>query len=406
MFQIRRRIQTLISRSRAGDARGPVPAGLPPHLLRGDEPTLPSQWYIDPAHHRRELASIWYRRWLCVGREDELPAPRDFAVAGIGDQSVLLVRDQDGGLRAFHNTCRHRGSRLCDEERGRLRGAAIVCPYHGWTYGLDGSLRGARYQIESPAFRREEHSLHPVAVDCWGGFLFVNLQGEAAPPLLSELGEAPGALGAWPLASLRVGHREVLELACNWKVFWENFSECFHCPGVHPELSRLVPIYGRGLLDPADEGAPPSEKEAERPGPLAPGAVTWTLDGRSELPPLPGLGEAERRRGQVFGVSWPSTFVVAHVDYVRSVRLRPIGPERTELVVEWLFDPALLARGDLDLERIVALGRLVVEQDSRACERNQQGLHSLAHRQGVLVPQEYGVFAFQQWVREQLGETG
>jgi Rieske 2Fe-2S family protein len=430
MFQIRRRIQTLISRSRAGDGRGPVPtgrmgdgcgpapAGLPPHLLRGDEPTLPSRWYIDPAHHRRELASIWYRRWLCVGREEELPAPRDFAVVGIDDQSVLVARDQDGGLRAFHNTCRHRGSRLCDEERGRLRGAAIVCPYHGWTYGLDGSLRGARYQVESPAFRREEHSLHPVAVDSWGGFLFVNLQGEAAPPLPSELGEAPQALGAWPLASLRVGHREVLTLACNWKVFWENFSECFHCPGVHPELSRLVPIYGRGLLDPADEGAPPRgtggephgplapPHVSEPPGPLAPPAVTWTLDGRSELPPLPGLGEAERRRGQVFGVSWPSTFVVAHVDYVRSVRLRPIGPERTELVVEWLFDPTLLARGDLDLERVVALGRLVVEQDSRACERNQQGLHSLAHREGVLVPQEYGVFAFQQWVRDQLGDAG
>jgi Rieske 2Fe-2S family protein len=394
------------SGSGPGRAGGPVGAVRPSHLLRGDEPTLPSRWYIDPAHHRRELASIWYRRWLCVGREEELPAARDFSVIGIGDQSVLLVRDPELGLRAFHNTCRHRGSRLCDVERGRLRGAAIVCPYHGWTYGLDGSLRGARHQIESPAFRREERSLYPVAVGSWGGFLFVNLLGEEAPPLASELGEAPEALGAWPLASLRVGHREALALACNWKVFWENFSECFHCPGVHPELSRLVPIYGRGLLDPADEGAAPSSELGETDGPLAPGAVTWTLDGRSDLPPLPGLGDAERRRGQVFGVSWPSTFVVAHVDYVRSVRLRPVGPERTELVVEWLFDPSLLARGDLDLDRIVALGRLVVEQDTRACERNQRGLHSLAHREGVLGPQEYGVFAFQQWVREQLRDAG
>jgi Rieske 2Fe-2S family protein len=134
--------------------------------------------------------------------------------------------------------------------------------------------------------------------------------------------------------------------------------------------------------------------------------VTWTLDGRSDLPPLPGLGEAERRRGQVFGVWWPSAFVVAHVDYARNVRLRPLGPERTELIVEWLFDPAVLAREDLDLERVVALGRRVVEQDGRACERNQQGLHCLAHERGVLVPQEYGVFAFQQWVRAQLGDGG
>jgi Rieske 2Fe-2S family protein len=388
-----------------GDRDAPAP-DTPSHLLRGDEPTLPSQWYIDPAHHRRELAAIWYRRWLCVGREEELPAPRHFAVFEIGDQSVLVVRDPGGALRAFHNTCRHRGSRLCDEARGRLRGAAIVCPYHGWTYGLDGSLRGARHQIRSPAFRPEEHPLHPVALDRWGGFLFVNLLGAAAPPLASELGSAPEALGRWPLPSLRVGHREVVPLACNWKVFWENFSECFHCPGVHPELSRLVPIYGRGLLDPADEGRPAASGGAEATGPLAPGARTWTLDGQSGLPPLPGLGEAERRRGHVFGVFWPSAFVVAHVDYARNVRLRPLGPERTELVVEWLFDPAVLARRDLDLERVVALGRLVVEQDGRACERNQRGLHCLAHEQGVLVPQEYGVFAFQQWVRERVAEAG
>jgi Rieske 2Fe-2S family protein len=155
--------------------REPTPPRAPPHLLRGDEPTLPSHWYIDPAHHSRELAAIWYRHWLCVGREEELPRDRDFAGFGIGDQSALVVREPGGGLRAFHNTCRHRGSRLCDQARGRLRGAAIVCPYHGWTYGLDGALRGARHQIASPAFRREEHSLYPVAVDRWGGFLFVNL---------------------------------------------------------------------------------------------------------------------------------------------------------------------------------------------------------------------------------------
>jgi Rieske 2Fe-2S family protein len=318
---------------------------------------------------------------------------------------VLVVRDRGGEVRAFHNTCRHRGSRLCGEARGRLRGDAIVCPYHGWTYGLDGSLRGARHQIESPAFRREDHSLYPIGVDRWGGFLFVNLLGEAAPPLASELGEAPEALTSWPLATLRAGHREVLSLACNWKVFWENFSECFHCPGVHPELSRLVPVYGRGLLDPRDAAPRPHGDEAATSGPLAPGAVTWSLDGRSDLPPLPGLGEAERRRGQVFGVFWPSAFVVAHVDYARNVRLRPLGAERTELVVEWLFDPAVLARDDLDLERVVAFGRRVVEQDARICERNQQGLHCLAHERGVLVPQEYGVFAFQQWVREQLGRA-
>jgi Rieske 2Fe-2S family protein len=380
-----------------GESTGAIRAGGERPL-----PTLPSRWYFDPEHHRRELEAIWYRSWLCVGRAEEVARPREFRVASIGDQSVLWLRDLSGALRAFHNTCRHRGSRLACEEAGRLPGASIVCPYHGWTYSLEGAWLGAKHQLPCPAFRAEDHSLYPVAVDTWGGFVFVHLEGEAAPPLAPALGEAPGELARWPLESLRVGLREATRIACNWKVFWENFSECFHCPGVHPELSRLVPVYGRGLLAASDD--PRAGAGDAAPGPLAPGAVTWTLDGRSDLPPLPGLGEAERARGQTFGVLHPSAFVVAHVDYARSVRVRPQGPEETELVVEWLFSPEALARPDFDLARMSALGRLVVAQDARACERNQQGLRCLRHEQGVLLPQEYGVQAFQRWVRERLGE--
>ena len=367
-------------------------------LLDRVEPGLPSAWYHDAGHYRRELDALWLRGWLYAGRADEL-GPRDYRVIGIGDQSVLLVRDPAGGLRAFHNVCRHRGSELCPGPAGRLRGPAIVCPYHGWTYSLEGALLGTPHQLPGGGFRREDHSLYRVAVDTWAGFAFVNPGGEAAPPLADALGTAPADLASWPLAELRVGATTTRSVACNWKVFWENFSECFHCPGVHPELSRLVPAYGKGLLD---EGDDPTAPPAGLRSGLAAGAVTWTRDGQSRLPPFPGLSRAEREAGQTFGVLRPGFFVVAHVDYARAVRVLPLGPEQTQLHVEWLFDPAALASPEFDLEHATALGRLVVEQDASICERNQRGLRSRRHAHGVLVPQEYGVFDFHQWLRRGL----
>jgi Rieske 2Fe-2S family protein len=369
-------------------------------LLPGVEPGLPARYYLDPDHYRRELEAFWYRGWLCVGRDEDLPRPRDYRLLRVGDQSILIARDLAGRLRAFHNTCRHRGSALCSEPSGRLAGASIICPYHGWTYSLAGELLGTPNQISPPDFRKQDYALYRVAVDAWAGFVFVNLLGDDAPPLAAALRSIPDDLAHWPLAELRVGHRVARELRCNWKIFWENFSECFHCPGVHPELSHLVPAYGRGLMEASDD-----PRGTTPPG-LVEGAVTWTLDGKRRLPAFEGLDAEERRRGHTFGVLPPSMFVVAHVDYVRLVRMLPRGPETMELAMDWLFSSAALARDDFDREHAVALGERVMEQDARACERNQEGLHCARHERGVLVPQEYGVLQFQRWIRQGLGDAG
>jgi Rieske 2Fe-2S family protein len=377
-----------------------MPSDRPSQLLDRVEQTLPSSAYIDPEVHDRELEAIWYRSWVCVGRSRELARERDYLVVKVGNQSVVVCRDLDDRLRAFHNSCRHRGSLLCTEAAGRFAGPSIICPYHGWTYSLKGELRGARHQVSQPDFRKSDYPLHSVAVDEWGGFVFVHLLGDAANPLESALGEMPELFANWRIDDLVVGHRIEKTLACNWKIFWENFNECFHCPGAHPELCRIVPIYGLGLTAESDESgsaAPPDEEP-----PLVPGAVTWTLDGSTRLPLLPGLGEKELSRGQWFGVHLPAMFVVAHPDHVRSVRMLPRGPEQTELIVEWLFQPETLERPDFDLEHCVALARAVVEQDARLCELNQAGLHSMRHDHGVLVAQEYDVYQFQQWVRRAL----
>jgi Rieske 2Fe-2S family protein len=375
-------------------------ADRPERLLERVEPTLPARDYLDPAHYCRELDAIWYRSWLCIARSENVAREREFVVARIGDQSILVCRDGDDRLHAFHNACRHRGSELCAEAAGRFRGRSIVCPFHGWTYALTGELLGARHQLSQTDFRKENYPLHRVAVGEWAGFVFINLLADEAPPLESWLADGPERLANWRIAELRVGRRLETKVACNWKIFWENFSECFHCPGVHPELCDLIPTYGRALIDAADDPDPSAPDT--RGAPLAPGAVTWTLDGSSRLPPLPGLDRAEQDAGQTFVVALPSMFVVAHRDYVRCVRVLPRAPEQTELIVDWLFEPETLERPDFDLEHYVALGRRVVEQDARVCERNQRGLHSMRHEAGVLVAQEYGVHEFQNWVRKAL----
>lgn len=369
------------------------------------EPSLPSRSYFDPEQYQRELDAIWFRNWLCVGRSEELAEPRDYKVVDVGNQSILVIRDHEGQLHAFHNTCRHRGSVLRANACGRFSGNTIVCPYHAWTYSLDGELKGTPHQLQSPDFHIQDFSLYRVALDTWGGFIFVNLIGEAAPPLVDSLNELTDEVANWSLEPMRVGRRIERTVACNWKIFWENFLECFHCPGVHPELCRIVPIYGRGLQAEDEDPNCPPELVGRGMAPLAPGAVTWTLDGQTELPELPGLDDADRERGQSFGVLLPTLFVCAHIDYVRTVHILPLSPEKTRLVVEWLFSKEALEQGDAGLrERATALGVLVVEQDARACELNQRGLRCLQHERGVLVPQEYDVLNFHHWIRNALGK--
>ena len=360
-------------------------------------PTLPSTCYYDAAHHRRELERIWYRSWLCAGRAEDVPDPGDYRVVEVGSQSVILTRDEAQRLRAFHNTCRHRGSLLCEEARGRFRNHRIVCPYHAWTYSLSGELRATPWRIEDGSFDAAKFPLYEVAAGEWAGFVFINLDPEAGAFDARVLGDLPSRFANWRLGQARAARTLEVDLACNWKIFWENFSECYHCPGVHPTLCDIVPVFGRGLTS-GDFIATAGPADS----PLAEGAVTWSMDGDTELPWFEGLNEEERRAGHTYGVLLPGAFLVAHVDYARLVQVLPLAPERTRLVVSWLFPARTLARSDLDLDRATELGERVVREDGRACELNQKGLHSIRHEAGVLVGQETWVLELHRWVRERL----
>jgi Rieske 2Fe-2S family protein len=256
-------------------------------------------------------------------------------------------------------------------------------------------------------FDPADYPLYDIAVRDWHGFVFVNLAGGQAKPFAQAFDRGSDRLDNWPLDALVSGHVYETVMACNWKVFWENFNECLHCPGVHPELCDTVPIYGRAIMGERDDPNFPDHADIDDPkykGGLRPGAQTWSMDGRPQGPGFPGLTDAERKAGQSYVTSLPSAFIVAHVDYVRVVRLRPLGPERTELHAEWLFPAETLADPKFDMANVVDFAVLVMEQDARACELNQAGLRSIRHEAGVLMAEEYYVHRFHEWVNAALKE--
>ncbi len=372
-------------------------------LLTEAKPTLPSTWYYDPAHYELELNTIWYQDWVCVGRLDEIPNPGDYLSVTIGNQRLVVTRSVNMRFKVFHNTCRHRGSILCNSERGHFRNERIICPYHTWTYSLDGALLATPNRVETDDFDTREYSLYEVHSDTWGGFIFVNMQEEPKNSLSEFLGREAEYLANWPIADMVSVQQDRMAVACNWKIFWENYSECYHCPRVHPELSRIVPVYKKGLLNSGDDKdwRPEYVGDDGRPR-VAKGLHTWTRDGKSSLPPIDGVSNDERRAGMTFASFTACMYVVGHPDYVRSVRLLPTGPESVELIVDWLLLPGVAESHASELEHLFELGRLVVEQDGAICEVNQDGLRSLRHEVGVLVPQEHALWEFHEWLRERM----
>jgi Rieske 2Fe-2S family protein len=367
---------------------------------------LPASDYIDPARYQRELREIWHRNWVYVCRASELPVPRAWRTFELGDQSVLLVRNERGELKGYFNTCRHRGAALCRGSTGKFPPAGIICPYHAWRYGFDGALLQTSSLSCPDAFGKEDYSLYKISVNLWNGCVFVALTGH--PPAFGASFDQPlDRLDRWHLEDLVVGHRFQKTVACNWKVFWENYNECLHCPGVHPRLSSLVPIFGRGLQDPLDDPHWQRHARDEDPkyrGGIRRGAQSWTTDGSPVGVPFPDVSAEDRSLGQIYITCLPAAFIVGHMDYVRIVRLLPLAPEQTELTVEFLVLPETLRDPACDLSRAVEFTQAVMQEDADACELNQRGLRSAPHQHGVLMPEEYLVAGFQDWVRKQLRE--
>jgi Rieske 2Fe-2S family protein len=348
--------------------------------------TLPQRYFVSPKVFEEEQEKIFARQWVLAGHQTEVAKAGDYFVRDIAGESIIVVRDKGQEIRGFYNVCRHRGTRLCEDERGHS--PAIQCPYHAWTYGLDGRLIGAPHMDEVRGFDRNQYSLHPVNAGVWEGFIFVNL---ADDPMPLEQWFAPlkRKFSQWNLPRLRSAKRVEYDVKANWKLMFENYSECYHCPGVHPMLSKVSPY--------------DSAENDLTEGPFLGGFMrinkgkSLTMSGEACAIPIAGREqelataspsdgeqeEEEEGKDRVFYYSiFPNMLLSMHPEYVMVHQLWPQSPERTFIVCDWFFHPEAADRDDFNPADAIEFWDVTNQQDWHVCELSQQGIASRAYEPG------------------------
>jgi Rieske 2Fe-2S family protein len=370
------------------------------------ERSLPSRYYTAAEIFEQERNVIFAGEWVCAGREEDLPTPGSCIVLDLAGESILVVRNIKGDLKAHYNVCRHRGARLCSNTEdsrwsvrlpGGVTSASIRCPYHQWTYDLNGNLLGAPFLKESTDFRKEDFSLYPVALDTWSGFFFLRLEPRHISAknhgVASQLGAAVERTERYPLSDLRSSHSVTYDVAANWKLILENYNECYHCGGIHPELCEIVPDFKRagGANLSWEDGIPHRE-----------GAYTFTKSGTSNRAPFPGLNEEEktRHKGEL---CFPNLMLSLACDHAAAFLLWPLAPDRTRIVCSFLFHPQEIAKTTFDPMDAVEFWDLVNRQDWAICERVQQGISSRAHSFGYYAPTEDPSLDVRNYINARLG---
>jgi len=344
----------------------------------GESTMLPAEAYMSPAVLEWERRHFFAASWVCVGRVDELlPDGATQAARPVGDVSVLLSRDPSGqssDVRAFANTCRHRGHELLAE--GESSGKrAVVCPYHAWSYDLGGCLLAAPGFRDVAAFDPGEHALVPLPVEVWHGWVFVNGLGSPSTPFADHLGGIAGLVAPYAPEKLVLGATHDYVVKANWKVITENYHECYHCPLIHPELCQVSP--------------PTSGSNYQLPGAWIGGsmdlrddAVTMSLDGRSAGRPIDGV---DPRQVLYLGLL-PNLLLSMHPDYVMTHRMTPLSPAETRVECAWYFPG-----NDIDPAYAVDFWDRTNRQDWAACESVQRGVSSPHFAPGPLAPNEDAV---------------
>lgn len=358
--------------------------------------TLPREYFVSPDIFAEEVEKIFLQRWLCVGREDRIPNPGDWFAQEVGGESVIVLRDRAGGYRAWFNVCRHRGTRLCEEHRGRFS-ETIQCPYHAWTWSLDGRLIGAPSTGDLEGFDKADWPLHPVGVATWEGFLFINLAREAEPfdrawnPLL-------GRFDRFNLPNLKVHRTIEYDVQSNWKLLFQNYSECYHCGPVHPALAKLTP--------------PTSGENDLTEGPFTGGFMvinrgheSLTMSGNSCGVTVGDLPDEDMSRVYYYAI-FPNMLLSLHPDYVMFHTLWPVGVSRTRIFCSWLFHPATLGDPTFNPDDGVEFWDMTNRQDWHICEQSQLGVQSRAYVPGPYSKRESLSVQFDREVLRSLGRQG
>ncbi|MDE2356180.1 MAG: aromatic ring-hydroxylating dioxygenase subunit alpha [Alphaproteobacteria bacterium] len=364
--------------------------------------SLPSEAYLADATFAADMALL-SRRWTFAGHVSEVGRPGSWILARLGDEEAIIVRGEDGALRALANVCRHRGSRVCVASRGVSR--LFTCPYHAWSYRLDGSLQAAREMPED--FDPADFGLKPLPLVEIGGLIFVTFTPDFAslePPSLDLARPALEALTArlgWREA--KIAHREAYEVAANWKLVMENYHECYHCGPAHPEFAQLhalarpgargltgAPDPLTGLADLEDWGIDGLERETVRVmrSQLSADCATGSREGAPLAPPM---GPSPALWGHcVFAELGYLSAFLAYADHGVIYRFEPLAPLRTRMEVIWLTSGAAREGEDYDVEALSWLWRVTSEADKTIIERNQAGVKSRAYEPGPFSGMEPG----------------
>jgi glycine betaine catabolism A len=376
---------------------------------------LPQAFYKDSELFEADMALIWERQWLFAGLSCEIKAAGDWFTLSVGETSIVVLRDRDGEIRAFFNTCRHRGSRICAAERGRSR--MLTCPYHQWSYGLDGKLMFARNMSES--FDTSSYGLKRVACEVVAGYIFVSLA--AVPPDFTEFAaHVTPYLAPHGLDHAKVAFESTIVEKGNWKLVLENNRECYHCAANHPELLRTISEFD-GPTDPRYEthGAEFAAKTARDEArwaaaglPFAPieaspeyrivraameRGLSFTMTGDPACSRIMGT-LPEQDVGSLRLLRFPNTWNHALGDHAIAFRLLPLGPRETQVTTKWLVHEDAVEGVDYDLETLTAVWKATNAQDQRLVETNQLGINSIGYEPGVYSSQvETGVMAFVDW---------
>ncbi|MFP1625374.1 aromatic ring-hydroxylating oxygenase subunit alpha [Streptomyces sp. 5K101] len=360
--------------------------------------TLPGHYYTDPEIFRQEQERLFESMWFCAVRSADLDKPGAFRTVQVGRESVIVSRNRKGELRAFLNICRHRGARLCTEESGEVK-RSLQCPYHAWTYDLDGKLIAAPNLTKMPDVDRTTYGLVTVALREWLGYAWVCLADE--PPSFEEsvIGAAVERLGdaasieRYRTEDLALGRRITYDVKANWKLIVENFMECYHCATIHPELTEVLPEFADGYA---------AQYYVGHGAEFGDGIKGFTVDGSEGFAKLPEVADDQDRRYYAITVK-PTVFINLVPDHVILHRMFPLAEDRTVVECDWLYAPEVVESG-ADVSKSVELFHRVNAQDFEACERTQPAMASRAYRDGgVLVPTEHHIGIFHSWLTEHLG---
>jgi len=351
--------------------------------------TLPAAYYTDETLFRREMDALFFRMWICAGRVEQVEHPGQFILRDVLGESIIITRNGAGDVNAFYNVCRHRGTRLCEQAQGSF-GRSIQCPYHAWTYDLDGRLIGAPHMDDVPHFDKADFPLHRVHAAVWDGHILINLSREEPPSLREQLADLPSRFAPWRMQELRLGHRIVYDVKANWKLIVQNYNECLHCPNLHPALNKLS-HYLSGENDPLQPTYMGGRMD------LRPGVDTLTMNGKCSREPLPGLSAEDARRVYYYAI-FPNMLLSLHPDYMMVHTLWPQSPGRTINICEWHFHPSAMARDGFSPNDAVEFWDLTNRQDWHVCELSQAGISSRAYTPGPYSNREDLLYAFDRMI--------